>query len=159
VPETSVDLSAFGLFVSPVEGHIVSRYGTGSPTHEPSMIGYVREDLPEDEKGAGPRFRNRGAGKPVMLPDHIEAITKTEYGKYELEYARALRVGALEKRTADEYLAYIESQAERARAAAAEAEAKAVVRTESAAGNDEQEPAPTDGEGSTEPETTEQPQS
>ena len=95
----AVDLSAFAKFVSPVEGHIVTRYSTLRPGAAPDMIGYTRAPLAAGD--------GRGAGSPVIQPDVIAAIPHREWTRYAREYGRALRLGALRERTAEEYLAAI----------------------------------------------------
>lgn len=99
----AVDLSAFARFVSAVDGHIVTRYSTLRFDSAPDMIGYSRAPIAPGDP--------RGAGVPVFHPEVIVAIPHAEWGRFAREYGRALRHGALRERTADEYLAFVESHA------------------------------------------------
>lgn len=76
-------MAAFALFVSCVEGALVTRYGTGT------FIGAERR-----------------ANAPTVVdyhPDQIIAIPHDEFRKYRREYLRALRDGSLVERTAAEW--------------------------------------------------------
>lgn len=73
----------FALFVSSVEGSLVTRYGTAT------FIG-----------------AERSATDPRAVewhPDQVVAIPHDEYRKFRREYLRALREGSLVERTADEW--------------------------------------------------------
>jgi|SRR6187551_177323 len=75
--------ASFALFVSCVEGSLVTRYGTRT------FIGAERRTL-----------------EPNVVdyhPEQIVAIPHDEFRKYRREYTRALRDGSLVQRTADEW--------------------------------------------------------
>ena len=109
----------FGLFVSARPGHLVSRYGTASATRSNKTIGGVRRALPSSA-GLG----LAGAGAIEIDYEAIVALPHRELELFRREYARALRDGALEERTAEEYLATLVKEAE-LQDAAAKAAAKA----------------------------------
>ena len=77
-------LSRFALFVSCVEGCLVTRYGTRTfigaerRTDDPTVVDYH--------------------------PEQVVAIPHDEHRKFRREYLRALREGSLVERTADEWL-------------------------------------------------------
>lgn len=76
---------SFALFVSCVEGSLVTRYGTRT------FIGAERRAL-----------------EPQVVdfhPDIIVAIPHDEFRKYRREYLRALREGSLVERTAEAWQA------------------------------------------------------
>lgn len=73
----------FAAFVSPVEGHLVRRYGTSSHIGEVSSA----------EKG----------GAPGVDPSLVVPITHAEWAQYQLEYRKALDAGSLVRRTAEEW--------------------------------------------------------
>ncbi len=78
-------LSQFALFVSCVEGSLVTRYGTGT------FIGAERRAL-----------------EPTVVdyhPDIVVAIPHDEFRKYRREYLRAVREGSLVERTEQEWRA------------------------------------------------------
>lgn len=90
----------FALFLSPVEGHHVARFGT----HH--VIGGVREKL---EPGSGPGgardvTRDRGVGRMVLRLDRIVAIPHAEAELYRREYGKAIARRNVRERTAEEYL-------------------------------------------------------
>lgn len=76
-------LSRFALFVSCVEGSLVTRYGTRT------FIGAER--------------RTDDPRQVDFHPDQIVAIPHDEHRRYRREYLRALREGSLVERTADEW--------------------------------------------------------
>lgn len=76
---------SFALYVSCVEGAVVTRYGTRT------FIGAERRAL-----------------EPTVVdfhPDIVVAIPHDEFRKYRREYLRAMREGSLVERTADEWRA------------------------------------------------------
>ena len=86
---------AFALFVSGVEGHLVTRFGAGA-RGAPSFIG-----------------ARRAAGDPTQIlwdTELIVALTTQEVARYRREYDRALDAKALRRRTEKEYLAQLERE-------------------------------------------------
>ena len=100
----------FGLYVSPVAGHTVRRFGAPPNTY----IGAKRvgKQMQWDE------------GKIVPIPDN-------EYRRFRAEYEGAITDGALKRRTAQEYSA---QQAKRAEQKTAAREAASGAVSEKAAG-------------------------
>jgi hypothetical protein len=84
-----------GLFVSSVEGHAVTRYGTtksiGGVPSPGLLIGAERDP-------GNPNKVTWDTNQVVHIPEHEARI-------FAREYARALRDGALVKRTEGEYIA------------------------------------------------------
>lgn len=79
----SMSQPSFALYVSSVEGSLVTRYGTRT------FIGAERRAL-----------------EPTVIdwnPDQVVAIPHDEFRKYRREYLRALRDRSLVERTADEW--------------------------------------------------------
>lgn len=76
-------LSQFALFVSCVEGHLVTRHGT-------------RTFIGAERRADDPR-------RVDYHPEQIVAIPVDEHRKYRREYLRALREGSLVERTGDEW--------------------------------------------------------
>jgi hypothetical protein len=84
------DEPKFALYVSSVEGKLVSRFGAGS-RGAPSYIG-----------------ARRVAGDPTSVvwdTELVVALTVAEVARFSREYERALAAKALKKRTRDEWLA------------------------------------------------------
>jgi hypothetical protein len=75
-----------GIFVSSVEGHLVTRLGTNT------LIGASRDP--------------RAPDRVTWELDAIIAIPGPEYIAHKREYDRALREGGLRKRTEAEFAAY-----------------------------------------------------
>ena len=125
IPTLAEVEETFGLFVSPVEGHLVARFGTGT------TIGAKREILPAPETSdrATLNWLRRGAGRRTVDPSTIVALTHQEARRYRREYTRAIkRDGALRERTAREYHSQLAASMRveakhRAEAAAAKAKA------------------------------------
>lgn len=86
----------FALFVSPVEGHLVARYGSSSPTRSNELLGAARD--PE-------------TGAIRWFTDQVFALSAGEVEAFGREYRRAIASGALEERTEDDYLAFVETPA------------------------------------------------
>ena len=82
-----------GLFVSSVEGHAVTRYGTTR---------YAR-GIPSPGLLIGAERDPREPTKITWFPNVIVHIPENEVASYSREYARAIREGALKKRTEAEY--------------------------------------------------------
>jgi hypothetical protein len=76
-------LSQFALFVSCVEGSLVTRYGTRT---------FIGAERATDDRR-----------RVDYHPDQVVAIPVDEYRKFRREYLRALRDGSLVERTADEW--------------------------------------------------------
>ena len=89
--------SPFALFVSSVEGHVVSRYGATGPTRAPEAIGARRTAT-----GSGWVWAWDTAA--------IASLTHAEVAAFGREYTAAIRAGALRERTAQEFEAYTASQ-------------------------------------------------
>jgi hypothetical protein len=100
------------LFVSSVEGHHVTRYGTGT------LIG-AEVDL---QHPGNLRF---DTAKVVMIP-------AAEYAAHKREYDHLLETGSLERRTPGEYRLYQERLTTALDAAAAKAKAEAKKSAEEA---------------------------
>jgi hypothetical protein len=112
-PATPPTPSPFALFLSSVEGHVVSRYGATGPTRAPEAIGARRTAT-----GSGWVWSwDTGA---------IAALTHAEVAAYGREYAAAVRSGALRERTAEEFEAYTAAQRAQADKAAKDAAAPKV---------------------------------
>jgi hypothetical protein len=109
----------FVKYVSPVAGHHVERYGTRT------VIGGRRQPAPPGTGELDPNALDpsvmfeRGAGKLEIDEAAIVALTREEWRLYSREYGRALKRGALKKRTAAEFWGMVDEQ-ERAGKAAAE---------------------------------------
>ena len=84
--------SPFVLFVSSIEGHLVQRYGLAP--HNP----------------IGARYDDKGA--PVWELDHVAALSAGEVAQYGHLYERAIREGALKRRSAIEWDAQRKAQHE-----------------------------------------------
>jgi len=100
----------FVKYVSPVAGHHVERYGTGT------VIGGRRLPAPPgtgelafDKLDPSAMF-GRGAGQLVIDESAVVALTAKECSDYGREYGRAIKKGALRERTADEYWAMVDAQ-------------------------------------------------
>jgi len=122
-----VDLTPFALFVSPVKGHLVSRFGTARADHGPSIIGGSLERIPEKDPNKPISIVERGAGRWSVDPKVIVALTHDEIAIYGREYSRAIKGGSLVRRTAAEFAEQQEQSAKAAKKArrAAEAQKKA----------------------------------
>jgi hypothetical protein len=85
----------FALYVSSMEGHLVTRYGAGA-RGAPSYIGARRE-----------------AGDPTQIvwdPELVVALTADEVARHRLEYERELDAKALRRRTEAEFIAQVERE-------------------------------------------------
>lgn len=83
----------FARFVSSVEGHMVTRYGTTQ------LIGCVRNAAPKPEDDAA-------EWKPVSWNTReIVPLTMREAERYTKEYDKAIRNGALKERKREEWSA------------------------------------------------------
>lgn len=89
----------FALFVSSVEGHTVSRYGTATGAQANELIG----------------ARRQPGGGIVWDVDAICALTERELDLFRREYLGAIAAGALRERTETEYLDAGAAQKKRAR--------------------------------------------
>lgn len=101
-----------GIYVSPVKGHMVQRFGAPPGTY----WGVERA---------------RG-GELAWEESRIFAIPLAEYQRFQSEYDGAVNDRGLKKRTATEYEAHEKSRAEarkKAKAEAAKAEAEAAAAT------------------------------
>ena len=86
------DRPAFALYVSSVEGHLVTRLGAGAST--PSYIG-----------------ARRRAGDPTEIvwdTELVVALAADEVARFRREYERAIEAKALRRRTEKEYLAQLD---------------------------------------------------
>lgn len=126
----------FARFFSSVEGKLVTRYGSGSPAVAPTLIGATRnaDDMAPRMTPAGtpePTDVGRGEGGVTWNTEAITAITASEAQRFQREYDRAVRDGALVERTEDEFLASVaaakglQKEALQKAAEATKAEAKA----------------------------------
>jgi hypothetical protein len=88
----------FVKFFSSVEGHLVSRLGSGTATSNNQMIG-ARREVMQDAKG-----HDTGEVKLVWT-DEIAALTENEWELFSREYGQALADGSLVERSEDDYLA------------------------------------------------------
>ncbi len=105
------------VYVSPVAGHVVSRYGSGSRTTNAQPIGHTRDPQ---------------TGAMVLVDEQVvERIPGAEVRRYLREYSRAVEVdGALVVKTEADYKAWLQLVADRAKKAAEDAEAKAAPAAE-----------------------------
>jgi len=105
---------AFVRFFRSVEGHLVSRYGTATPTTSNQLIGArrIRREIPGREN-------DLIGDVTIEWTDEVVALTPAEAAAFKTEYDGHVRDGALKECTEADYLAHLES--ERARAAAADA--------------------------------------
>lgn len=94
------------LYVSAVEGHVCTRYGTGG-----LYIGVTRDQ--------------KDPSKLAWDTKAIVFIPPAEASRYLLEYSRDLAAGSLTKRTSDEYAAQVKAEEETAKKLADEAAAAA----------------------------------
>lgn len=85
----------FARFFSSVEGHLVSRYGSGTSTHSAALIGASRD--PE-------------TGAPSWDTAAVTAITEDEAKRFRREYDQAVQQGALVERSEDDYLAAVAAE-------------------------------------------------
>lgn len=92
------------LYVKPVPGFVVSRFGTASRTSNNVPIGHTRP--PE-------------GGPFVIVPDAVVMIPAAEYARFRREYEGAIRAGELTRATAEEFSAQRKKQADAEKAAAA----------------------------------------
>ena len=92
----------FGLFVAPVAGHIVDRYGVPG-----TIIGYRREPLPAL---SAPDIYAPGANPPELIDGCVVALSHAEVARYSREYRRALKNGSLAEATEEDWRDYQESQ-------------------------------------------------
>lgn len=81
--------SPFAAFVSSVEGYAVARYGSASHGRHGELIGATRD--PVDPT------------KITWDTSAIVPLTHKEWAQYRREYEREIRIGALRRRTRDEY--------------------------------------------------------
>lgn len=121
----------FALFVTPIEGQIVTRYGAGS------YIGVTRQDKPRgktltmvDKHGATrERFVASPWGNDSTLAwdtETIVPIPRVEFEKYRKEYTRAIAPGGgLKTHTREQWDAQRKERKAKAQEAAAKAEADA----------------------------------
>lgn len=105
------------LYVSSVEGHIVGRPGSGSPTTKPQWI------------GAYTKTRTRSDGSIEFdgvewRTDEVHRIPESDVQTHLKSYLTELSAGGLALRTKDEFEAFCEAQAE---ASAKDAEPKVTV--------------------------------
>ena len=119
------DAPKFALFVSSVEGRLVSP--PGSPH---SYIG-AKLRSPEEAK-TSPDGKKRGNTAPIWSPEVVVPITEGTYDAHRREWDKLIRSGDLVARTAEDFAAFQAKleQGEKARDAelakqAAEAETKA----------------------------------
>jgi len=91
----------FGLFVSPVPGAHVHRYGVPGV-----IIGYSREPLPDQGKGKVIDIYKPGASMPVIQEGAVVALTHREVQRFRKEYLRVLKQGALIERTEEDWKAW-----------------------------------------------------
>jgi len=87
--------AGFVCFASPVEGQIVSRYGSGTPTQAPAMIGVTRALIAREGKSP--------AVELSWDTDLVVGFTEAEMRIFRQEYADAFGSGALRKRTAADF--------------------------------------------------------
>jgi hypothetical protein len=102
------DEPKFALYVSSVQGRLVTRYGAGT-RNAPSYIG-----------------ARRVSGDPASIEwdtELVVALTVAEVARFAREYERTLGAKALRKRTGEDWLA--QTAHERAEASAATASTKA----------------------------------
>lgn len=92
----------FVLFVSAVEGHAVSRYGSGARDRRPTTIGAVR-----------------GPDGFTWNTAEVVALTQDEMNRFSKEYRGAILDGALIQRTEDDWRAWIAEQSKKAEASVA----------------------------------------
>lgn len=77
--------AAFALFVSSVDGHPVTRFGTRT------LVGAARRQL-----------------EPTVVdytPELVVALPHAEASRYRREYERAIQAGSLRRRSADDWRA------------------------------------------------------
>lgn len=99
------------LYVSAVEGHLVSRFGS-------AMSG-----LKAPQIGAYPDFETDSEGNPRFVGmkwnvDEVVRIPRDSYVRFIKEYDRAISDGALKLRTKEEFDAYIAREEAAAKTAA-----------------------------------------
>lgn len=87
------------LFVSAVDGRLVTRYGTDTVIGG-RRLPYTPRTLP----GGSINFWDRGCGTVRLDKSKIVALSTGEAHRYRREYGRALRDGSLIERTRDEWI-------------------------------------------------------
>ena len=110
------------MYVSSVEGHVVSRYGSGKAAgRRDSFIGARRLD------GGGYEWDT----------EVIVALTHAEIARYRGEYRRAIKNGALKERTVADYEARRKQQKDDAKATQEkqQKEAAAAAKAQAAGGS------------------------
>ena len=106
----------FARFLSSVEGHLVSRYGSATAKTAPTLIGARRThaELVDGLSGQA----------SIEWTDEIVSLTAAEAAAYKQEYDSAVREGALVERTEAEYLEQADAAQAKAVAAAKKLEAE-----------------------------------
>ncbi len=115
-PAAEKPSAGFALFFSSVEGHLVPRYGAGSPA---PYIGASSVADPRPGKPGGTKWDTA----------QIVALTEAEARLYRKEYADAVAEGALRVRRPEEFDRAVEAE-QREAAQAAERAAKAKAKAE-----------------------------
>lgn len=117
MPEAKpIDLKKhFAKFVSSVEGHLVTRYGT----------------FPRSNIGADRTIADDGTVTLTWDTKRVNPISNAEYARYKREYDTALAEKALTERSAEDYVAFMaaEESEEKARVALLEKKAKTATPT------------------------------
>lgn len=124
MPAPAID---FALFVTPVEGHLVTRYGAGS------YIGVTRQDKPQAKRFTVTRPNGEKREREVASPwsnestlawdtETIVAIPRVEYERFRKEYNRATAPGGgLVKHTQKDWEAQRDARKKKAQEAAQKA--------------------------------------
>lgn len=107
---TTPNAPEFSLFVSSVEGHAVTRFGT----RPPSLIGATRTTKPAGNK---PHYWS-GDSSITWDTKTIVPIPTTEYARYRSEYDGAIAAKSLVRRTREEWDAQMKAHRDAKRAAA-----------------------------------------
>lgn len=83
------------LYVSPVPGHVVSRFGTATRTTNNVPIGYLRD--------------TKTGAFEMVSPEIVVMIPDAEEQRFSREYEGAIREGALKRRDEAAFKAWLEA--------------------------------------------------
>lgn len=122
----------FVRFLSSVEGHLVGRYGSGSPRVAPVQIGATRSAR-YSAKGKDVLGLERSETTITWNPEEVVALTEVEARLFSREYNGHVERGELRERTAEDYDAWVERETARAAAMVAAEQAAAEAKAEKAA--------------------------
>ncbi len=113
----------FALYVSSVEGHVVTRFSSHKMGRRPTLIGAIRD--------------HNDPTKITWDTKRIVGIPEAEYTRFGREYNREINAGGLTKRTAKEYAEQLKANAAADRKAIDVAQAADEAKAKASKGADE----------------------